>query len=210
METQALARLSSQLAPIEMAPLRVVQRLARHDDIVVSAPLLRESKRLGMIDLIEIATTKSQEHLAAIGSRSELEEAVTAVLVARGSTDVAKIIAANSGARFSETGFSDLVTRAENEEGLAELVSIRSEMLPRHFRQLVTKATDTVRRRLMSISDPRTHSKIKKVIVQIGREVDRAGVPLKRDYLAAQNLVNAMREDTTLLRSKGSRICHKS
>src|ERR1700730_18050622 len=47
-ETQALARLSSQLAPISTAPARVVRRLARHDDIVVSGPLLRESKRLGM------------------------------------------------------------------------------------------------------------------------------------------------------------------
>ena len=45
---QALARLSFQLAPFASAPNGVVQRLARHDDIEVSAPLLRESKRLGM------------------------------------------------------------------------------------------------------------------------------------------------------------------
>jgi uncharacterized protein (DUF2336 family) len=201
-EAQALARLSSQLAPIAMAPLRVVRRLARHDDIAVSEPLLRESKRLGTIDLIEIANTKSQAHLAAIGGRSEVEEAVTDVLVAKGDTDVARIVAANSGARFSETGFSNLVTRAEKEVGLAEIVSIRSEMSPRHFRQLVLRATDTVRRRLMSISDPRTHAKIKKVVAQIAREVDRADAAPQRDYSAAQNLVYSMREDTTLLRSK--------
>jgi uncharacterized protein (DUF2336 family) len=201
-ETQALARLSSQLAPIEMAPSRVVQRLARHDDIVVSEPLLRQSKRLGMADLIEIANTKSQAHLAAIGCRPEIEEAVTDVLVAKGDTEVAKIIAANSGARFSETGFSNLVTRAEKEVGLAEIVSVRSEMSPRHFRQLVTQASDTVRRRLISVSDPRTHSKIKRVITQIARELDRAGASPERDFSAAQDLVNSMREDPPLLRSK--------
>src|SRR5450432_2315826 len=117
-ETQALVRLSSQLAPIAMAPLRVVQRLAQHDNIAVSTPLLCESKRLGTIDLVEIANTKSQAHLAAIGGRSEVEEAVTDVLVAKGNTDVARIVAANSGARFSEAGFLNLVTRAEKEVGL--------------------------------------------------------------------------------------------
>jgi hypothetical protein len=59
--------------PIDTAPLRVVQRLARHDEIAVAEPLLRESKRLGMIDLIEIANTKSQAHLAAIGGGTSTE-----------------------------------------------------------------------------------------------------------------------------------------
>src|SRR5450432_2820843 len=95
-ETQALAKLSAQLAPIDMAPLRAVQRLARHDEISVSEPLLRESKRLSTIDLVEIANTRSQAHLAAIGGRSEIEEAVTDVLVVKGNEDVARIIAANA------------------------------------------------------------------------------------------------------------------
>jgi hypothetical protein len=201
-ETQALARLSTQLAPIDRAPLRVVQRLARHDEIAVSEPLLRESTRLGTIDLMEIANTKSQGHLAAIGSRSEVQESVTDILVVRGNTDVARIAAANSGARFSETGFSHLVSRAEREVGLAELVAVRSEMRPHHFRQLLARATDTVRGRLMSISDPRAHAKIKKVIDQISREIDRAGAPPDRDYSAAEAVLCSMRSDTDRLRSK--------
>jgi uncharacterized protein (DUF2336 family) len=200
-ETQALARLSAQLAPIETAPLRVVQRLARHDDITVSEPLLRESKRLSTNDLIEIANTKSQAHLASIGRRSDVDEAVTDILVERGDTHVARVIAANPGARFSKTGFSNLVTRAETEIGLAEIVAIRSEMTPDHFRQLMTRATDTVRRRLTSISDPRTHAKIKRVIDQIAREIDRASAPPERDYSAAQDLLAPMRDDTDRLRS---------
>lgn len=199
-ETQALARLSAQLAPINMAPLRIVQRLARHDDIAVSEPLLRESKRLDTTDLIEIANTKSQGHLAAIGSRSEVDEAVTDILVARGNTDVARIVAANSGARFSQASFSSLVVRSEREVGLAEVVVIRSEMKPHHFRQLLVRATDTVRRRLMSVSDPRAHAKIKKVIDQISREIDRAEAPPERDYSAAQELVYSMRIESEHLR----------
>jgi uncharacterized protein (DUF2336 family) len=202
MEAQALAVLSSQLAPIETAPAGVVRRLARHDDIVVSAPLLRQSTCLDVGDLIEIANTKSQEHLAVIGSRAVVDEAVTDALVARGDSNVARIIAANSGAHFSDGGFSCLVTRAETEVGLAELVAIRAEMSPRHFRQLVTRATETVRRRLMSISDPRTHAKITKVTAQIAREIDRSGSVPDRDFSAAQNLVNSIRDEPTLLRSR--------
>src|SRR3984957_16239869 len=198
---QALARLSFQLAPFATAPARVVQRLARPDDIDVSAPVLRGSKRLGMIDLIEVAYTKSQAHLAVIAGRSEVEEAVTDVLVVKGDTDVAKIVAANAGARFSDAGFSTLVTRAGKEIGLAELVATRSEMSPRHFKQLVGQATDAVRRRLMSIADPRVHATITKVVAQIARDVDRAGSTPGRDFTTAQTLVYSLQEDPAALRA---------
>ena len=201
-ETRALARLSAQLAPIDLAPLRAVRRLARHDEISVAEPLLLQSKRLSTIDLVEIANTKSQAHLAAIGNRSEIEEAVTDVLVAKGNSDVARIVAANSGARFSETGFSQLVSRAESEIGLAELVSIRSEMSPQHFQQLVLRATDTVRRRLTSISDPRVHAKIKRELAQISVDIDRAAGTRERNYSSAQTLVYSMWDNPTILRSK--------
>ena len=75
-------------------------------------------------------------------------------------------------------------------------------MKPHHFRQLLVRATDTVRRRLMSISDPRIHAKIKKVVDQISREIERAGAPPQQDYSAAQKLLGSMRSDADLLKSK--------
>jgi uncharacterized protein (DUF2336 family) len=140
--------------------------------------------------------------MIAIGDRSELDEAVTDALVGKGNTTVAITIAANQGARFSDRGFAKLVTRAEVEIGLAEIVAIRSEMLPHHFRQLVSRATDAVRQRLMSMSDPRLHAKIKRVVNQIAREVERTASGSERDYSAAQALMNSMRGDTALLRAK--------
>jgi uncharacterized protein (DUF2336 family) len=202
MDTQALARLSSQLAPIAAAPLRVVQRLARHDAIEVAEPLLRESKRLRTADLIELANTKSQAHLIAMGTRSELSETVTDAMVARGNAEVALTIAANPGARFSERGFSKLVHRAEVETGLAEIIAVRAEMSAHRFRELVSRATDAVRQRLMSLSDPRLHASIKRVVSQIAREVERAALGAQRDYSAAQTLVNSLRGDNDLLRVK--------
>ena len=83
-ETKALAELSSRLAPIDNAPIDVIRRLARNDEIIVAGPVLATSARLTASDLIEVAETKSQRHLLAISGRSQLEEAVTDVLLTHG------------------------------------------------------------------------------------------------------------------------------
>src|SRR5215472_10251477 len=65
-ETKARAELSHHLAPVGNAPSQLVSRLARDDDISVAGPVLRQSRRLGESDLVEIAETKRQAHLLAI------------------------------------------------------------------------------------------------------------------------------------------------
>src|SRR5580692_4237149 len=69
-ESTALAELSKQFAPVETAPIKLVRRLARDDEILVAAPVLSGSKRLSTAELIEIAQTKSQAHLLAISERT--------------------------------------------------------------------------------------------------------------------------------------------
>ena len=59
-ETKALAELSSRLAPIDNAPIDVIRRLARNDEIIVAGPVLATSARLTASDLIEVAKSKSQ------------------------------------------------------------------------------------------------------------------------------------------------------
>jgi uncharacterized protein (DUF2336 family) len=62
-ESKALAELSERLASVDNAPIEVIKRLARDDEIVVAGPVLTESKRLTSDDLSEIARTKGQGHL---------------------------------------------------------------------------------------------------------------------------------------------------
>src|SRR5450755_2634428 len=54
-ETKALVELSSALAPVAGAPIEVVRRLSRHDEIAIAGPILTTSNRLSETDLIEIA-----------------------------------------------------------------------------------------------------------------------------------------------------------
>jgi uncharacterized protein (DUF2336 family) len=201
-ETRALAQLSAELAPVDAAPPRVVRQLARHDEIVVSGPVLTQSSRLKAHDLIEIARTKSQAHLLAIGNRSWVEEVVTDVLVERGDTEVAKVIASNKGARFSRSGFCTLVVRAQTEDGLTELLVLRHEISAEQLRELVVKATETVRQRLTAIARPELRARIDAVLHGLASTIDHWNARRPRDYSAAQELAERMRHDPALLRTR--------
>src|SRR5580704_8958796 len=80
-ETRALIRLSTVLAPVDNAPIEVIRRMAHDDEIEVAGPVLVRSTRLSDDDLIRIAETRSQQHQLAISGRALLIEMVTDVLV---------------------------------------------------------------------------------------------------------------------------------
>jgi len=136
-ETKARMELSHKLAPVGNAPIEVMRRLAKDDDIGVAEPVLRQSPRLAETDLIDIAKTKSQPHLLAISGRSEIVASVTDVLVRRGDREVVRNVADNPKASLSEASFSTLVKRAEQDGILAEKVGLRPDIPAHLFRDLL-------------------------------------------------------------------------
>jgi uncharacterized protein (DUF2336 family) len=201
-ETKALSELSQRLAPTRNAPIEVIRQLARNNEIDVAGPLLSTSTQLTTADLVDIASSKGQEHLLAISCRGELQEDVTDILVDRGDSQVARSVAANRGARFSATGFSNLVERAQQDEGLAERVATRSEMSPELLRQLTLKATAAVRQRLISVSNPEAHATIDNILMGITAEIDQSDATRPKDYAIAQDLVASLQHDKALLKAK--------
>src|SRR5262245_44367833 len=105
-EGRALAELSERLAPVDNAPLEVIRTLAMNDAIEVAGPVIENSARLTSSDLVDIASSKSQDHLLAISGRKEIDESVTDVLVVRGNAAVARKVAVNEGARLSGAGYA--------------------------------------------------------------------------------------------------------
>src|SRR5262249_43495664 len=148
--------LSTRLALVDYAPIRIIRRLAKDDEIAVAEPILRQSSRLSDNDLIEIARTKSQGHLLAISGRQKINPAVTNVLLARGNREVIHKLANNAGASFSEPGFTTLVLKAEADEGLCEAIGLRLDVPSHLFQQLLIQATKTVRARLLALAPPET------------------------------------------------------
>src|ERR1044072_768491 len=130
-ETGARAELAQRLAVLPDMPSNIVCQLAADEAIEVAGPVLRQSDRLGVFDLVANATTKSQAHLMAISQRKSLHEDVTDVLVSRGDREVVCSVAKNPGARFSDSGFWRLVQRSEDDVVLMLEVGGRRD-IPRH------------------------------------------------------------------------------
>lgn len=189
-ENKARAELSTHLAPVSNAPAKVLRTLARDDDIAVAGPVLKHAPRLAEADLVDVAKTKSQAHLQAISARRALGEAVTDVLVRRGDRDVARRVAENRGARISENGFSSLVKRAAEDGVLAETVGARPDIPPPMFRELLTRATAVVHKRLLASAAPDVKAEIHDVLRKVAKEVGARVGP--RDYSAAQRVVLGM------------------
>ena len=190
-ETKAKAELGERLAPIDNAPVDVIQKLARDNEISVAGPVLTTSKRLSDSDLVEIAKSKGQDHLFAISGRNELSTAVTDVIVDRGEQRVVNRLAGNAGAKFSESGFSNLVARAEKDGALAESMSLRMDLPIKFLRELLSRATDAVRERLMALAPPELQEQIRKTLQDIANAVGfEAAMP--RNFTAAEQLVRSM------------------
>src|SRR5512135_705972 len=76
-EAKARARLANRLCEVHNAPPGLIRTLAFDDEIDVAGPVLAHSEQLSDADLVENASTKSQDHLLAIAQRLKLSEQVT-------------------------------------------------------------------------------------------------------------------------------------
>jgi len=190
-EGKALAELSERLALVENAPLEVVRRLARDDEIAVAAPVLSQSQRLSTQDLIEVARTKSQDHLLAISSRQRLDESLTDVLIERGNNSVIHRLSGNAGASFSEEGYLRLVKKAEGDQGLLEKLGSRFDIPLHFFRELLLRATAIVRERLVERARPELKSMIDGIVNLVSDDVGRETV---RERMAAQRSIASLRD----------------
>jgi uncharacterized protein (DUF2336 family) len=196
-EAKALVELSAVLAPIDNAPIQVIRKLARDDNIAVAEPVLSQSTKLTTEDLIEIASAKSQMHLAAIAGRSTLDTAVTDVLVNRGDLNVKHKLAANVGARFSENGYERLVDSATKDERLAKTIGLRIDLPLQLLRTLLEKATQTVREWLLASASPGAQETIKQTLLKVSGDVARE-VLAPCDFTQAVQTIEAMKADGKL------------
>jgi uncharacterized protein (DUF2336 family) len=201
-ERRALVELSRRLAPVANAPRAVIGQLARNDEIDISGPVLIASERLSDEDLVEIAATKSQAHLAKIAGRARLNEAVTEVLVDRGDDHVANTVASNAGAKFSNSGMAKMVMRADGDDRLAESMLRRPDLPPRMFRQLMIQATEAVRHKLLASAQSDQKATIKKIMDDLAAQVGNKAPAQTRNYAEAQCAISAISQDTNLLKSK--------
>jgi uncharacterized protein (DUF2336 family) len=192
-ETRARAELARRLAPVDQAPHEVICQLANDEEILVAGPVLAQSNKLTTADLVAIAQQKGQGHLLAIAGRDTLDGEVTDVLVNRGNRDVVTTLASNSGATFSDTGYQTLVGRAEEDETLAEKLGRRLDIPLQLFRDLLLRAAEVVRERLLSSVSDDKQNVIRDVVKTVSSQIAK-DVPAVRDIEQAKRLALMMKE----------------
>jgi len=127
--------------------------------------------------------------LLAIARRRSIAEPVTDVLVTRGNQEVARCVATNEGARFSEAGFLKLIKRSENDSILAENVGARHD-IPRHlFQQLIAKASDDTRKKLER-ERPEMISAVDALVADVTASLHSKFGPASPRYYAAKKAVS--------------------
>jgi uncharacterized protein (DUF2336 family) len=190
-EVNARVQLSRRLACQPDSPPKVIRSLAFDDAIAVAAPILIRSEGLTESDLVENAQTKSQEHLQAITQRRSLSEPVTDVLIDRGNSRVIHLVVKNAGARFSENGFSKLVSKAATDEGLARYVGARRDIPRHHFLKLLETASAEVRARLIA-ANPKLIDVVEATVADIASSISEDVRTTSSDHARALSRVKRL------------------
>src|SRR5262245_54770433 len=147
-EVKARAKLAERLAGMHSAPPKLVRSFAFDDAIEVAGPLLVRSQQLTDNDLVENATTKSQDHPFAIAQRPKFSEAVTDLLVDRRNERFVQRGGSNNGEAFSRERYAKLTNRAQYDRKLTLALGARSDIPRQYFLKLLESASATVRARL--------------------------------------------------------------
>jgi uncharacterized protein (DUF2336 family) len=146
----ARSELAERIADVGRAPKTLVLRLAS-DIIGVARPILERSTVLTDGDLVDIATTQSDDHRYAISARQTLSSPVTDVLVSHGSARVLVRVAGNDGAELSPEGISTLVRQSHENELLEVTLASRRDSSASDLTALVPKLSAAIAEKLAAL-----------------------------------------------------------
>ena len=163
----------------------------------MAGPVLRRSECLDEETLITGAKTKGPGPPACDIPAQAAERNVTDVLVERGNQKVVISTAANAGARFSDFGYSTLVTRSENDNELALLVWSRPEIPREYLLNLFETASETVRHKFES-ADRGKADVVQGMIKQAADQIQTKLRENSSDFAAARAYVEQLHKNGEL------------
>lgn len=188
-EVAARVKLAQRLALIEGAPTKTIHSLAFDEAIEVAEPVLSQSNVLDDDALSRCISLKGQEYLLAIATRDKISETISSQLIARGDRNVLGTVAANPGAVISDPSFGILVRKSVDDGWLSECIAGRKDIPQHHLRDLLLKASEIVRQRLM-IAHPEIGNAIREIFPSpMSPATHRAGPSI--DYRLAEQTVKS-------------------
>jgi Uncharacterised protein conserved in bacteria (DUF2336) len=192
-EVAARIKLAQRLALVDGAPTKTLHSLALDDAIEVAEPVLSQSSALSDDTLTQCIATKGQKHLHAIATRKKISETVSRQLILKGDRVVLGTLACNPGATISNSGFGILVRKGADDDWLLECIAGRKDIPLHHLRDLLAKASEIVRKRLVA-----AHPQLRGIIEGMfpTRSLTTGGPPAassnsSMDYKTAESTVKA-------------------
>lgn len=189
-EVSARMELAQRLAPVDGAPPDTIRTLALDDAIEVAEPVLSQSSALDDETLTHCITIKGQEHLLAIATRNKLSQTVSDQLVTKGNIEVLRTLASNPGAAISDLGFGILVKKSTDDDWLSERVARRIDIPEHHLRELISKASEIVRQRLIA-DNPELAETIKDILPDSASVAGHRTPGLSKDYRTAELVIKS-------------------
>lgn len=188
-EVAARIKLAQRLASLYRAPVKTARSLALDQEIEVAEPILSQSNELSDDTLAQCIAMRGQKHLHAIATRKKISEIVSGLLIAKGNRIVLGTLACNPGAMISDASFGMLVRKGADDDWLLECVAGRKDIPAHRLRELLSKASEIVQKRLTA-----AHPEIRGIIADIfpSRASTSCASPTpSMDYKTAENAVNS-------------------
>ena len=141
------------------------------------------------IALTRCIASRGQKHLHAIATRKKISEPVSSQLILRGDKIVLGTLVCNPGAAISDRGFSVLVRKGVGDDWLLECIAGRKDIPSHHLQELLSKASEIVRKRLMT-EYPTLRGSIEDIFPSPASAVGHPRTP-SIDYRAAEAAVSS-------------------
>ena len=168
LELEVRQQLAEKICVVPIAPQTLVAQLAL-DDIAVAAPILRKSMAINDNHLIDVATTKTDDHLLAMTEREKISEAVGDAIVERGSDQVLVSLAQNSGAHISRRSLETMVDRAEHNELLHDPLVKRDGIPPDLLNEMYFFVSSQLRNHILRCNTKVTEEELDEAL-KVSRE----------------------------------------
>jgi hypothetical protein len=183
-DAAARATLARRIASIHQGLRDTARALALDVSVEVAEPILVASNQLDDDFLLECIAIRGQGHMLAIATRNSVSERVSDQLIRRGDQEVLGAVVNNPGAEISEPSFSILMEKSAGNAWLSECIGRRVDIPDHYLRELVARASETVRQRLIG-NDPKRQQLVDDIL-PAGIDATEA-----KDYRTAELMVRS-------------------
>lgn len=151
-EVRVREALSDSLKDNPDIPREIALSLA-NDVSEVALPIIEFSEVLSDEDLIEIVSSKSEDHQMAVARRDNVSERVSEALVETDNENVVATLVSNEGAKLSEGTMNTVIDKFGNSKKVNEPLALRHELPLTVAERLVSLVSDKIRDHLVTHHD---------------------------------------------------------